>query len=253
MAAIVGRTTLSLPEPDAAARIALRVAFGALLVWVIWLAVAFATLPNVGPAAGGADHTTLMDAARRWMSGGAFYLPDEVAGPYQLGIHDILYPPTAIPFFALFALLPSVLWWIIPIGIIGAVVAYWRPDLIGWIGILVCLAFPATWEVLAYGNPAMWIAAAIAAGTRWGWPAVLVALKPTLAAFMLLGIRRRSWWLAAALLAIVSVAFLPLWLDYAAVLLNARGPRAGLLYSLRDLPLMLIPLVAWLTRRATAR
>jgi hypothetical protein len=245
--------TASRPRAMFLARVLVRVILGAMLVWVAYLGWSFVTLPNVGPAAGGADHATLMEAARRWLAGGPFYLPNEVAGPYQLGIHDVLYPPPMIPFFALFPLLPPILWWIVPIATTAAVVVYWRPALVGWIGILACLAIPATWEVLAYGNPAMWIAALAALGTVLGWPAVLVVLKPSLAPFMLLGVRRRSWWLVAALLALVSVAFLPLWSQYIGVVLNARGPRAGILYSLNDFPLMLIPVLAWATRRRRTR
>jgi hypothetical protein len=33
----------------------------------------------------------------------------------------------------------------------------------------------------------------------WGWPALAVALKPTLLPFALIGARRRSWWLVAGL------------------------------------------------------
>ena len=88
------------------------------------------------------------------------------------------------------------------------------------------------------------MAAFLALGTIWGWPSVLVALKPTLIPFMVVGIRRRSWWLAAGVLAVVSLAFLPLWFDYARVLLNARGPLVSPWYSLGNVPLLLIPLIA---------
>jgi hypothetical protein len=250
MTAIVGRRTLSLPGPDAAARIGLRVAFGALLVWVIGLALAFAVTPNIGPAAGTGDHATYMAATQRWLAGGSFYQPYQLTGPYLVDKVEILYPPTILPLLVVFSFLPTALWWIVPLAIIGAVVLHWRPTLLGWTGILACMAIPSTFGAIAYGNPEMWIAAFVALGTVYGWPAVLVALKPTLAPFMLLGIRRRSWWLAAGLLALVSVAFLPLWFDYLRVVLNARGPLVSLFYSLHDVPLLLIPLVAW---RATAR
>ena len=91
--------------------------------------------------------------------------------------------------------------------------------------------------------------AAIAAGTRWSWPGALVLLKPSLLPFAVIGIRTRGWWLAVAAMTSVSVLLLPLLGQYVTVLLNARGPRAGLLYSITDLPLMLIPVVAWLSGR----
>jgi len=46
------------------------------------------------------------------------------------------------------------------------------------------------------------------------------------------------------LLAIVSLVFLPQWIDYVRALLNARGALVSPLYSLKDVPLMLIPVIA---------
>ena len=46
----------------------------------------------------------------------------------------------------------------------------------------------------------------------------------------------------------LSVADQRLWLDYATVILNARGPLVSPLYSLRDAPLLMIPIFAWLGR-----
>jgi hypothetical protein len=99
----------------------------------------------------------------------------------------------------------------------------------------------------------MWIAAFVALGTVWGWPGVLVALKPSLLPFMLVGIRSRSWWLAAGLLVLVSLAVLPMWFDYATAMLNARGPLVSPLYSLGNVPVVLIPLVARLDSRRRAK
>jgi hypothetical protein len=228
-------------------RVTALVALGVLVVWVAYLAFAFLTLPNVGPAAGTGDHATYMDAVRRWLAGGSFYQPYQLAGPYTVSKVEILYPPTILPLLAVMSVLPAILWWIVPLGTIAAVVWHWRPSLLGWIGILACLAIPSTWEAIAYGNPVMWIAAFAALGTVYGWPAVLVLLKPTLAPFALIGIRRRSWWVALAGLLAASLLLLPLWAQYVAVLENARGPLVSPLYSLKDVPLMLVPIVAWLS------
>ena len=60
-------------------------------------------------------------------------------------------------------------------------------------------------------------------------------------------------WIALAMLVVVSLAFWPLWWDYVAVTLNARGPLVSPLYSWQQAPLMLAPLIArWTSRRATA-
>ena len=48
--------------------------------------------------------------------------------------------------------------------------------------------------------------------------------------FALIGIQTRRWWVAAVLLTTAAAVFLPLWIQYATVLLNARGPSATLLY-----------------------
>ena len=90
------------------------------------------------------------------------------------------------------------------------------------------------------------MAAAVAAGLAWGWPVLAVTLKPTFAPLALLGIRRRSWWLAAGIGVVTVALSLPLWADYIETLRHVRGLDLG--YSLGSLPLILAPLVAWVTR-----
>jgi hypothetical protein len=205
----------------------------------------------------GFDYQTYMSATQRFLNGGGFYAPYQLAGPYAIGTRDILYPPSALWLFVPFTVLPAVLWWAIPLGIVGWVIASYRPSPWAWAAILALLVlpFPFDWhfsyalELVVTGNPAMWVVAAVAAGTRWRWPAAFVLLKPSLAPLALIGVRGRAWWLAAGGLAVLSLALVPLWIEYVTVVLNARGPRASLFYSVTDLPLMLIPIVAWLGRR----
>jgi hypothetical protein len=94
------------------------------------------------------------------------------------------------------------------------------------------------------------MAAFLALASVYSWPGVLVLLKPAIFPFAIVGIGDRRWWIAAAVLGLVSLALLPMWVDWFRVLLNARGPRANLLYAFSDLPLMAIPLAAWLGGRA---
>ena len=94
-------------------------------------------------------------------------------------------------------------------------------------------------------NPVMWAVAGIAAATVWGWPGPLALLKPTVAPFALVGITRRGWWACAAGLAAVSLLFLPLWPEYANVLLNARN-EMGPGYILGNIPIAAIPIIGWL-------
>ena len=102
------------------------------------------------------------------------------------------------------------------------------------------LSFAATASVAQYA------ALTVANHAGIGWPGVFVLLKPSLAPFALAGIRRRSWWVAALLLGLLSLAMLPLWLEYPAAI---RNSDVGATYSLQDIPPMLIPVVAWLGRR----
>lgn len=204
----------------------------------------------------GGDYQLYMDATRRWLGGGPFYEPWQFASyevsfvPGSQGSTAILYPPVALPFFALFTFLPPPVWWAVPLGLFAYALWYHRPSAWGWVGILACLAFPNTEVMLANGNPTLMVLGIVSAATIWHWPGVLVLLKPTFAPFALVGIRRRSWWVALAVLAGLSLLFLPMWVGYAQVLLNARGPSVGLLYSLSGFPTLLAPVVAVWTATA---
>lgn len=228
----------------------LRLAFGILLVGVITEGTVFLMMPNVGPNQAIGDHSVLMTATQRWLAGGSFYPAYELSGPFIVAGADILYPPPILPLLTVFSFLPDILWWAVPIAIVAGVLAYWRPSLVGWTLILACIANPFTFATYAWGNPGMWFVAFVSLGTIYHWPAVLVFLKPTLFPFALIGIRHRSWWVALAVLVGVSVAFWPLWWDYLRVITNARGPFVSPLYSLPQVPIMLVPLIArWMTTR----
>ena len=64
------------------------------------------------------DVTLYRDAADRWLAGGPFYEPRQLAGPYEVAHGDILYPPVGLWLFAPAAILPEIpaliLWWGIP-------------------------------------------------------------------------------------------------------------------------------------------
>jgi hypothetical protein len=235
-----------------ASRILGRTAAGVTFITALAVNVTSATIPGGIIRAGfGFDHATYMDAATRWLAGGGFYHAYQLAGPYEVVAREVLYPPTILPLLAAFHFLPDFLWWAIPTAIVIGVIAYWRPSAWGWAGIFGCLTLPQTLNIWSTGNPGIWVAAGVALATIWRWPAVLVLFKPTLLPFALVGVRSRSWWIAAGAFGLVSLAFLPLWGDYVTVLLNARGPRVGWWYSLGDVPLVAIPLIAWAGRSRT--
>jgi hypothetical protein len=200
----------------------------------------------------GIDLTYYQDVARRWLDTGVYYTARQLAGPYQVQtLVDNLYPPHALYLFLPFLVLPSILWWVLSLGFIGYVVWWCRPAARVLPILALLVLFPKTPNQIDYGNSDMWIAAFIAGGVRWGWPAVLVSIKPSLSVFGALGIRSRRWWIAAGVLALASLPLLELWLQYPTVM---RNSSAGWYYSFGNLPFFVLPIVAWLgsSRRGAA-
>jgi hypothetical protein len=192
----------------------------------------------------GGDYALYVGAARDWLTGGTFYHARQLAGPYTIIDGDILYPPPALLLFLPFTMLPALMWWILPLGITAAVIAYHRPGPIAWPSLAFCLWWSTSTIKILSGNPVIWIQAAVALGTIWPAFALGALMKPSLVFFASWGIRHRSWWLGLAAMAFVSVWFLPLWRDYIRVLLDSRNP-SGIAYSLGEIPLVAMPLLAW--------
>jgi hypothetical protein len=207
---------------------------------VVWLLGAHVFNPDWGT-----DYRTHLAAAVRWLDTGSPYYPAQLAGPYGLGIlrpDPILYPPTILPLFAAFIVLPAILWWTIPIGITAAAIALRRPARTRLAVILLLLAWPQSVVALSVGNPVMWIVAALAIGTFVPAFSPLVLLKPSLFPIALWGVHRRSWWIGLAALILAGIPFLGLWGEWLTALSNARQSQ-GLFYSAYQVPLLLIPLV----------
>jgi hypothetical protein len=197
----------------------------------------------------GMDQGFYRDIGARWLADGSLYLPYQLTGPYEFRtMLDVLYPPNALFLFVPFVFLPAALWWAIPIGVLVYVIRSWSPLPWAWLAMAVLLAWPSSIFAYLTGNTTIWAAAALAAGLRWGWPAVFLALKPSLAPFALLVVRRRSFWLGGIAFGLVSLAMLPLWFEY---LTAMRNLSVGADYSLHSIPLMLIPVVAWVGRQKT--
>lgn len=181
----------------------------------------------------GSDYESLMKAVERWVTGG--------------GMGGMLYPPTAIWFMLPFAYLPAALWWILPAAAIAYLVASWRPAMWSWPMLLGCLAWPKAFTLIVTGNPSMWIAVFVGLGLRFGWPGALVLLKPSVFPFALVGIRSRGWWITAGTLAILTLPLASMIPDWLHAVLDWRG-SGGLLYSVPDVPLICLPVVAWAAR-----
>lgn len=212
----------------------------------LWIAFVFFSSAATNPSFG-LDYRWHVEAAQRLLDTGTPYLPWQLTGPYVIGNGAILYPPTAFLLFVPFIWLPAVLWWIVPIAILAFVLWWHRPPLWAWVVMTTLLALEKSLNVYVFGNPSMWLVAAIAAGTIWRWPFVFVFAKPTFAPIAFLGVRRRSWWIALIVLGLASLLFVPVWIDWFTVVGNSD---VSILYNLPTLPLMLVPLIAWATGRA---
>jgi hypothetical protein len=194
----------------------------------------------------GVDFTLYRDAAARWLAGGPYFEPHQLAGSYTIEAGDILYPPVGLWLFVPFVYLPAVLWWALPIGITAWVIWRLRPRPEVWPLLALCIAWPTTPLKTWTGNPVIWTVAALALATLYRWPAVFVLLKTSLFPFALFGANHWSWWVALGLLGLMSVPFGSLWLDWIASVVNSRG--GGPLYSALEIPMLLLPLVAWAGR-----
>ena len=231
-----------------AGRIATIVVIGVLLLLI--LAEIRVRMNPDSLAVGGMDFATYRAATMSWLAGGPFYPVSETSGPFIIDTGAVLYPPPMLILFVPFVFLGPLLWSLIPAAIMVAVIAYHRPALWGIALILGCVAFsPEVQTLYWFGTPTIWIAAFVALATVRSWPAALVILKPAVVPFVALAARDRQGWLALILAVLVSLVFLPMWLEWITVMLNASGPRANVLYALGDVPLLAIPLIAWLSGR----
>ena len=194
----------------------------------------------------GVDVELYREAAVRWLGGGPFYEPRQLAGPYEVAHGDILYPPIGLWLFVPFTVLPLVLWWVVPAAVTVAAIVRLRPRPAVWPLIALCLAWPTTPLKIWTGNPVIWCIAAMAVATAWRGAAPFALLKPSLAPFALFGVRERSWWVGLAAFVALSVPLGTMWLDWVTSVLNSRG--GGLLYSVLEAPMLAVPLAAWLGR-----
>lgn len=228
-------------------RVALALAAATLLLPVLFVVITNAPLDQ--PFA--KDLQLYIDAATRWLGGGSFYEPRQLAGPYEVAHGDILYPPVGLWLFVPAAVLPRpltfALWWGIPTAITILAIARVAPRPAVWPLIALCLAWPTTPLKIWTGNPVIWCIAAMSVAIVWRGGAPFALLKPSLFPFAFFGIRQRSWWVGLAIFIAMCIPFGALWADWVMTVINARG--AGPLYSALEAPMLALPLVAWLGRR----
>jgi hypothetical protein len=191
------------------------------------------------------DYDLYMGVARRWLAGGSYFLPRQLAGPHLLQWGDVLYPPVALWLFVPFSFLPMAAWFAIPLAVVVA--GLWRlrpaPWALAIMAILLCE--PVALVEVVSGNPVIWFVAIEFAALAWRLPASLGLFKPSLFPFALVGVRTRRWWAGVGLLALMSLPFLQLSLTWVRVVLDTQG-RGGLFYSSDEFAYALIPYIAWL-------
>jgi hypothetical protein len=203
-------------------------------------------IPDPLEQAVGIDFALYRDVAARWLAGGPFYEPHQLAGPYVVAHGDILYPPVGLWLFVPFTVLPAFLWWAIPAALTVWAIARVRPRPAVWPLMALCLAWPTTPLKIWTGNPVMWAAAAMSVAIVYRWAAPFALLKPSLFPFAAFGIRERAWWVGLGVLLLLCLPFGGLWADWVASVINSRG--SGPLYSVLEAPMLLLPLVAWAGR-----
>ena len=240
---VADRQPVTTPWHRLSGPIALGLTVLALVIFAFFIWTQF-TDPRYAPL-WSVDRITYREAGLRVLAGGQWFLPEQVTGqPYEVTLGHVMYPPVAMLWLVPAALLPDLLWWAIPLAVIAIIVVRHRPSMWGWAGIAACLAYPPTSQMLVSGNPGLWIAAAAAIGSVWPPAYALIFAKPSLFPFAFLGARDRGWWLLVGAGVALSIATLPLTLEWISALTNARGLFSGPLYGFRDLGWLLIPLIA---------
>jgi hypothetical protein len=204
-----------------------------------------AALSDIGVSIVGLDIGHYLDGTRRWLDTGSPYLPSEVAAPFDFAPLTFLHPPVALYLFVPFLFLPVVFWWAIPLGIVAWSIVSWRPATWTWPILVGALVFTRFHVPLIVGNTDLWVWAGVAAGLRFGWPALVVVVKPSLGPLVFAGARHRSWWIGVAVVAVACVPFGALWFEWLAVV---RHSPASLTYSVANVPWLLVPVVAWAAR-----
>jgi hypothetical protein len=203
-------------------------------------------IPDPLEQAVGIDFALYRDVAARWLAGGPFYEPHQLAGPYVVAHGDILYPPVGLWLFVPFTVLPAFLWWAVPAALTVWAIGRVRPRPAVWPLMALCLAWPTTPLKIWTGNPVIWAMAAMSVATVYRWAAPFALLKPSLFPFALFGIRERAWWIGLGVFFALCLPFGGLWVDWVASVLDSRG--SGPLYSVLEAPMLLLPIVAWAGR-----
>lgn len=237
------------PATARAVRIAALTTTGVLLLWAI-LQLVVIYQGALSRHEVGWDAYVYASIGTHFLETGQAYFPAQSQAYEAAGMVNI-YPPTALYLFVPASLLPRVLWWLVPLALIGWSLYRLRP---AWwalpIMVLACvvpLNGPSVPVALVYGNTLLWtisalfVAAAFRPGAAW-----MAMIKPTEFLFAL-PLALRSWRGMTVAIAMAAL-MLPLWFDWLAAMRNLEGfsPFRGI----AAWPALMIPLIAYLARKA---
>ncbi len=187
----------------------------------------------------------------RFLATGSPYEPFQLAGPFIPKHLDFIHPPSFLPLVGPFTLVPTPFDWI---AWVAAPLALWLALLrrMAWWAYPVAAVLAvhdSTVITVLNGNSSLWFSAAFGWSLFLGWPAGLIAIKPSLAPLAIPGLVKapRRFIALAVLPVVVTLPFVGAWTDFVTVLRNSQG--LGPLYSLVQWPVFLLLALPWLTTR----
>jgi hypothetical protein len=198
----------------------------------------------------GYDYANVMQGTQHWVDTGQLYWARQLEGPYDNSGLVMLYPPIALYLFVPFLVIPSALWWGIPLGILLWHLIRSRPGWWSWPILAACAGTIPASSVIVYGNTDMWTAAVVALACRWPGLGAALAFKPTLLPLGILWLRRRAFWAGVVVVLLLCLPLGGLWIDWFRAV---RNFPVNPLYSWPVIFIVAIPLVAWFARTPTDR
>ena len=227
------------------------IATGVILLLAAWnLAILIPVLVSQQYAIG-VDYRFFVESAHRWLAGNELYFPEQLTGRWEI-VPDLhfLYPPIAIYLFIPFVWLPAILWWAIPVAMIGYALWRLRPAWWTWPFLAFVLWYPRTETMFFFGSTTLWVLGFLSLGAVHPWAVPLILFKPSLAPLALFRINTRQWWIGLAIVAIASATVILPWAEYITAMRNVTESP---LFGLQEVPILLAPIVAWLGRTRMVR